>query len=215
MSGPSLLPEWATEENLAIARQMRGGENDHSYADIAEHFGLPRGQWKVVKDALDKAPTPPAVPPLAEMAAQDAPKPAPVHAGGGLAKLQALAQKAQTMEKSEEADSMRAEVLRSRKDRKPSEAEVDLLEQVFVNAWPDISYEEMGAAMDPPRHWLTVTRALGERGWVSPTHKILPYCTSTPEGQAQLMREQRAGLIDPATWAREYVVPGAEGGLGV
>ena len=189
-----LLPEWQTEENLAIARAMRGGEDDQSYADIAEHFGLPRSQWKLVKDALDAAP---------------APAPAPK----GQSRLEALAARAAAMKQSEDDDGITAEVRMARRDAPLTEAEAEQVIDIFRNAWPTISYEEMGEALEPPRHWLTVTRALSERGWVAPNLKVLPYCTSTPEGQERLAREHAAGLVDPAIWAREYINPATEGSL--
>ena len=180
-----VLPEWATEENLAVARAMRGGENDQSYADIAEHFGLPRDQWKLVKDALDAHPAP---------------------APTGMSKLEALAAKAAAMQRGT-SGSMFAEIKRARGEPVPTEAETDKIVEIFRAAWPAVSYEDIGEALDPPRHRLTVKRALEGRGWTHPTVKTLPYCTSTPEGQKRLMEENAAGLVDPAIFAQAYIAP--------
>ena len=188
-----LLPEWQTGENLEIARAMRGGENDHSYADIAEHFGLPRGQWKLVKDALDAAPAPPA-------------QPRPAGGAAPLSKLEALAAKveAQRAEHGAQSDGLTAEIARARGDTPLTEDEYALVERIFV-ADTGESFKDIAAAMDPPRHWLTVANALGRRGWYRPDFQMLPYCTGTPEGQKRLAAERTAGKVNPAVYASEFI----------
>ena len=195
-----VLPEWATEENLAIARQMRGGGDDHSYADIAEHFGLPRDQWKLVKDALDAAPTPSAAAPSAAAAGNDEVGARP------LSKLEALAAKveAQRAEHGAQSDGLTAEIARARGDTPLSEAEYALVERIFV-ADTGESFKDIAAAMDPPRHWLTVANALGRRGWYRPDFQMLPYCTGTPEGQRRLAAERTAGKVNAAVYASELI----------
>ena len=187
----TLLPEWATEENLAVARRMRGGGDDHSYADIAEHFGLPRDQWQLVKKALDSA---------------DAPAPAPADLGRSLTKLEALAAKveAQRAEQGAQSIGLTAEIARARGDTPLSEDEYALAERIFT-ADTGTSFREIAESMDPPRHWLTIANALGRRGWYRPDFQMLPYCTGTPEGQKRLAAERTAGKVNAAVYAAEFI----------
>ena len=155
-------------EQMKTAHRMRT-EDDASYADIAEHIGLEREDWHVVRDAL-KGYTP----------ASPAPE----------TKLGALVAKAHEEAPREEdlfIEGAEGQISAASGDRKLTEDEIDQCVEIY-NRSSEIGFEEMGEALGV--HWLTVQDALAQRGWAEPGIKMPTCSTATPEGAAQWAAEQ-------------------------
>ena len=163
------VPEWTgTAEQVAEAKALREAE-DLSYGDLAARYGLPGGP--AMKAALEARPAP-------------------------ASKLEALVRETQDrVDRDEQVyQGIQDEIRNSRGDPPITEEELDQLEYMY-SANVGITTDEMAAALDPPRHWLTVLDALGSRGWYKPTVKTLPYSTGNKEGQERLARDRAAGRV--------------------
>ena len=166
-----IVPEWTgTAEQVAEARALREAE-DLSYGELAARYGLADGP--AMKAALEARPAP-------------------------ASKLEALVRQTQErVDRHEQVyQGLHDEIRNSHGDPPITEAELDQLEYMY-SANVGITTDEMAAALDPPRHWLTVTEALGSRGWYTPTYKTLPYSTGNEEGQKRLAQDRAAGRIAP------------------
>lgn len=175
-----------THAKLVEARRLRE-EQDMSYADIAENLGFPRDQWSIIRAAMQDLP------------AGDA---APTDA---LAELEA---KAAELLRTAEADhgSMDAAIRASHGDRPLTPAELASIERIYASGAP-ITFEEIGKALVPPVHWLTVSNAIADMGWVRPGYKLPPRSTATEEGELEQAREAAslAARTTASLHARELV----------
>ena len=144
------------EGQLTELRAMRD-EGDATYKDLAERFGL--DTWQEAKAAYtgtgDYAPV---VAPASRLEALTARR---------LAEAPAV------------ETGIHAEVRKARRDRNPSVDEVVAIMRAYHAG---LGQEEIGAACEPPLHWLTVNEVLGEQGVMAPGKRRPPWSTATKEG---------------------------------
>ena len=171
-----------SQEQCLEARHMRE-HDDKTYAQVAKHFGVPVEDIKhAIAGTGDYAPA-------------QAPKTG----------LDARVEAAEAMGPMEDA-SGDPDIKAARADRPLTEEEVDKLEAIYRTG--QVSFETMAAALDPPVHWLTVSNALGERGWYRPDFKTITYSTSTEEGKARFAREMsRPAGVRPVHEPEEHYDP--------
>ena len=172
--------EWVgTPEQVEEARAVREAQ-DLSYGELAKRYGLADGE--AMREALAHP-------------AEPEPR----------SKLEALVRDA----KEREARGVRLHkgleesIERAKGDPPLTEEELDQCEYLY-RANNGATIDDMAAALDPPRHWLTVTEALGSRGWYTPDHQMLPYSTGTEEGQRRLAEDRAAGRITAAVYAKAH-----------
>ena len=169
-----------TNLQVTEAQALREGEEDLTWKEIAKRIGLKEAQAPMVRTAVEEAQGRP--PATSERVAEL------------MAKQSAKVEQYKNLRPEDDDD-----VMAARADRIISEEEAQELIMMYrANAKlpPDeeITFEEMGKALEPPVHWLTVQDAIGSRGWASPTKWYPPFSTATPEGKAELRRWRAEGL---------------------
>ena len=159
-------------EQMKVAHRMRT-EDDASYADIAEKVGLEREDWHVVRDAL-KGYTPASAAPDTKL---------------GALLANAEQRQAQRTLGDELGDHAAGEVARSGRDAPINDEDGAMVIRLYNTG--QVSFDEIAEALDPPRHWLTVSTYLADHGWLRPGVKTPTYSTATPEGEARWQAEQQ------------------------
>lgn len=169
-----------TNLQVTEAQALREGAEDLTWKDIAKRIGLKEAQAGVVRAAVEEAQgRPPATSErVAELMAKQAAK-------------------AEEFKHQRPEDS--SDVMAARAERKISEEEAAELIAIYrANAKlppeEQVTFREMGEALDPPVHWLAVQDAIGSRGWATPVKWYPPFSTATPEGKAEVRRMRAAGL---------------------
>ena len=148
-------------EQIEEARRLRNDE-DRSYADVAEHFGLGRSGWQQAKDAIhgtgDYAGTGPQRSKLEELTAAKLAEPKDADTG------------------------MSAEIDAAKNARKLT---VDEVRQVNLAYEAGLAEHEIGDALAPPVNQLAIVDVLSHQGYVQPDQRIPPWSTATKEGEAK------------------------------
>ena len=170
--------EWlGTPEQIEEAQRVREDE-DLSYGQLAKRYGM--ADAAAMKAAL-------ASPVLPE------PK----------SKLEAMVRDVEARAQAERDlyKGIEGEVDLARRDRTLTEDEVDQIERIYTSG-ARVRFKEIAAAIEPPVHWITVSEALGARGWATPTYQMVPYSTATKEGQRRLAEDRASGRVSPAAYSK-------------
>lgn len=167
-----------TNLQVTEAQALREGGEDLTWKDIAKRIGLKEAQAPMVRAAVEEAQGRP--PATSERVAE------------------LMARQRRDIEENPHWSSAQDDVSKAKQDRVLSEEECnELIAMYRANAKlppeKEITFEEMGQALDPPVHWLTVQDAIGSRGWATPTKWYPPFSTATPEGKAELKRMKSEG----------------------
>ena len=169
-----------TNLQVTEAQALREGAEDLTWKEIAKRLGLKEAQAGLVRAAVEEAQG--RRPATSERVAEL------------MAKQAAKVEQFKHLRPEDDSD-----VMAARAERIISEEEAaDLIAIYRANAHlpadEQVSFREMGAALEPPVHWLAVQDAIGSRGWATPTKWYAPFSTATPEGKAELRRMRAAGL---------------------
>ena len=167
---------WAELHELKRRREEEGA----GLADMCEAMGAPRDDWRQLQAAIERLPdTPPAE---SEMSA-----------------IERLEQQAlrQMAEGPALVGGMQEAIRNAGKDKPLTDDELRRVERIYATA-ATISFEEIGAALVPPRQALTVATAIAEAGWVRPGFKLNPalaldrMASQDPNEFSKVLAEQNA-----------------------
>ena len=160
-------------EQIEEARRLHDVE-DVKYADVAEHFSMPRTDWKQVKDAIDGTGD---------------------YAGMAPARSKLAALTAERLAQPQDANlSMEAELRAATNARTLRVDEVREVNQAYEAG---LSQQDIGEALEPPVHHLAISDVLSHQGYFNPVTRMPPWSTATKEGERKAKDHARTFTLGP------------------